>query len=283
MTNIDKNDLTNTMIKLMKTAGNDWKKSWASNGINKNADGLAYTGMNQLKCMITASNNGYTSNVWYTYPQLLKKFGKGNFDLKGEKSITLTKPLEKIDKETGEKLGLNFVPFNVFNQSQVKDCKFDNETTKTKVFNDIASVENFVSSVNATIKHGGDQAFYRPSEDYIQMPEKTSFDNEVSYYGTLLHELVHWTKQDNRASRKQSKNRKEYAYEELIAELGSVFLCAELGIETTPRIDHAQYLNCWIKALGNDTKILRDASSDAWKACQWLINESEGKEIKLVA
>ena len=283
MKNTNKNELTNTMIELMKTAGNDWKKSWASNGINKNSDGIAYTGMNQLRCMITSSNKGYSSNIWWTYAQLLKKFGAGKFDVKGEKATTLIKPFKKTDKETGEDLGITFKPFNVFNQSQVRDCQFDNEATTTKIFNDITNVENFVNSLNATIKHGGDQAFYKPSEDYIQIPEKTSFDNEISYYGTLLHELVHWTKKDNRSGRKQSKNRKEYAYEELIAELGSVFLCAEFGIETTPRIDHAQYLNGWIKALNNDTKILINASNEAWKACQWLIEESEGKQIKLVA
>ena len=282
MTNIDKNDLTNTIIELMKTAGNNWKKSWTSNGINKNSDGLAYTRVNQLSCMIASSNNAFSSNIWWTFPQLLKKFGKGNFDLKGQVSTTLIRPIIKTN-ENNEIEYTTFKPFKVFNQSQVKDCKFDNEEVKTKVFNNIASVENFVNSLNANIKHGGDQAFYKPSEDYIQIPEKTSFDNEVAYYGTLLHELIHWTKKDNRASRKQSKNRKEYAYEELIAEIGSVFLCAEFQIETSPRIDHAQYLNGWIKALGNDTKILRDASNEAWKACQWLINESEAKQIKLVA
>ncbi len=282
MKNTDKNELTNTMIELMKTCGNDWKKSWASNGINKNADGIAYTGINQLSCMIASSNNGYSSNIWWTFPQLLKKFGKGNFDLKGQTATTLVRPIIKTN-EDNEIEFTTFKAFKVFNQSQVKDCQFDNETTTTKVFNDIAYVENFINLLDVNIKFGGDKAFYKPSEDYIQMPEKTSFDNEVSYYGTLLHELVHWTKKDNRSGRKQSKNRKEYAYEELIAELGAVFLCAEFGIETTPRIDHAQYLNGWIKALNNDTKILRDASNEAWKACQWLIEESEGKQIKLVA
>ena len=97
MKNTDKNELTNTMIELMKTCGNDWKKSWASNGINKNSDGIAYTGINQLSCMIASSNNGYSSNIWWTFPQLLKKFGKGNFDLKGQTATTLVRPIIKTN------------------------------------------------------------------------------------------------------------------------------------------------------------------------------------------
>ncbi len=58
--------------------------------------------------------------------------------------------------------------------------------------------------------------------------------------------------------------------EELVAELGSAFLCASLGINTYPRPDHASYINSWLQVLKENKSAIFTASSMASVASQYL-------------
>src|SRR5690606_34161065 len=126
----------------------------------------------------------------------------------------------------------------------------------------IEQAEAFVAASKAQVRHGGGRAYYNPNQDFIQMPERERFlGTETStpteaYYGTLLHELTHWTGHKKRCEREFGKRfgDEAYAMEELVAELGSAFLCADIGISPQPRPDHAAYVDHWLKVLKADKK-----------------------------
>ena len=109
----------------------------------------------------------------------------------------------------------------------------------------IAHADAFITGTGATTHHGGNSAFYALSRDAVQLPPFEAFRDKESYYATALHELTHWTKPKSRLDRDFSAKRfgdHGYAREELVAELGAAFLCAELGITPEVREDHAAYL-----------------------------------------
>jgi antirestriction protein ArdC len=138
--------------------------------------------------------------------------------------------------------------------------------------------EAFIAATGADIRHGGNRAFYRFPDDFIQMPERERFMGTEtstateSYYSTLLHELTHWTGSAKRCDRAFGKRfgDEAYAVEELVAELGAAFLCADLGITLEPRADHAAYIDNWLKVLKADKKAIFTAASQAAKATDYL-------------
>jgi antirestriction protein ArdC len=139
----------------------------------------------------------------------------------------------------------------------------------------LAQVDTFFANTRAAIRHGGDKAFFVPSLDLIQMPPFESFRDAQSYTATLAHECVHWTAPARRANRdlsRYAKDRSERAREELVAELGACFLCADLGIvpELEPRADHASYLASWLDVLANDKRFIFSAAAHAQRAVTYL-------------
>jgi antirestriction protein ArdC len=137
----------------------------------------------------------------------------------------------------------------------------------------IARAEHLAASSQATIRHGGGRAFYAPQSDLVQLPPFEAFRDAEAYYATLLHELTHWTAHRSRLARELGKRFGDAAYaaEELIAELGAAFLCAELGVTLEPRDDHASYLAIWLKVLRSDQRAIFTAASHAQKAAQFLL------------
>ena len=135
-----------------------------------------------------------------------------------------------------------------------------------------------VVATGATIHHGGGRAFYRPSTDSIQLPPREAFIGTPtstpaeSYYSTLCHELCHWTSHESRCNRQLGKRfgDQAYAVEELVAELGAAFLCADLRITDAPRTDHAQYLASWLAVMKADKKAIFTAASKASEAAAFL-------------
>ena len=107
------------------------------------------------------------------------------------------------------------------------------------------------------------RAFYAIDADRVQMPPFESFRDAESYYATLLHELTHWTRHPSRLDREFGRKRwgdEGYAAEELVAELGAAFLCADLAITPEPRADHASYIASWLEVLKNDKRAIFTAS-----------------------
>ena len=115
--------------------------------------------------------------------------------------------------------------------------------------------------------------FCAPGLDVIQLPLPGAFRDAQSYAATKGHELVHWTNHETRLHRDFGRPRfgdEGYAREELVAELGSAFLCADLGITPEPREDHAAYIGSWLKALQNDKRAIFQAVAYAQRAADYL-------------
>jgi antirestriction protein ArdC len=131
-----------------------------------------------------------------------------------------------------------------------------------------ARVDEYVAETKANIRHGGASAYYIPSQDFIQSPPPEDFDDMAAYYGTLLHELGHWTGHADRLDRFTPSG--SAAQEELVAEMSASFLGAHLGIEPTVREDHAQYIASWIAHLQDDKTALRKACAAAQRVVDFL-------------
>jgi antirestriction protein ArdC len=111
------------------------------------------------------------------------------------------------------------------------------------------------------------------------------FNGPEYYYGTLLHELVHWTGAEKRLDREKGKRFGDdaYAMEELVAEIGAAFMCAEFGIESTTRDDHASYIKNWLEVLQKDKKAIVSAASMAEKAVAFMQEKVGEQAVKEAA
>lgn len=137
----------------------------------------------------------------------------------------------------------------------------------------IAHAEAFFAATAADIRHGGARAYYAIGSDHVQMPPFECFEDPQAYYATLAHECVHWTRHPARLDRDFGRKRwgdEGYAREELVAELGAAFLCADLGLELSPRPDHASYVASWLEVLKGDTHFIFIAAAHAQRACDHL-------------
>jgi len=137
----------------------------------------------------------------------------------------------------------------------------------------IEHTERFFASLKADIRTGGTQAYYAQESDYIRMPSFEAFMDAGSYYATLAHEATHWTKHPSRLDREFGRKKwgdDGYAQEELVAELGAAFLCADLELTLQPREDHAAYIATWLTVLQNDKRAIFRAAAHAQRAADYI-------------
>ena len=283
-------NVTDSVIASIENGAGEWHCPWArgAQAMPVNAvTGHKYRGINVIMLWIAAGENEWP-NEWASYKQWQSK---GAQVCKGEKGTTIAfyKSLQ-FDRKNDHGdvvMGDNGEPrvntvmmaraSTVFNAAQVEGYE-PVAAPDQPMFERIGNAETFVSSTNAVIKHGGERAYYRPSEDLIQMPSPESFTGtdtstaQEAYYGTILHELTHWTSQDKRCDRKLGSRfgSQAYAAEELIAELGAAFLCAGLNITNQPRADHAQYLSHWLDILKGAKRAIFTAAAKAAQAVDYL-------------
>lgn len=245
------------------------------------ANGQPYRGVNVLLLWGEALANGYTAPIWMTYRQAQELGGQVR---KGEHG-SLVVYADRISKtETNDKgeeheRSIPFMKgYTVFNVEQVDglpDHYYVRPTNPLPPAQRIETAERFAASTRADIRHGGNRAFYAPARDFVQMPPFEAFRDAESYYATLTHELTHWTGHTTRCARDFEKGHRfgseGYAFEELVAELGAAFLCADLGITPEPREDHAAYLAHWLKVLKQDKRAIFSAAAHAQRAADYLL------------
>jgi antirestriction protein ArdC len=241
----------------------------------------AYRGVNVLALWATADERNFSAGIWGSYRQWLEA---GAQVRKGEKAafVVFYKELafaadpETGDAETATRLLARATP--VFAAEQVDGFTPPTIIAPATIIPPIAQAEAFVAATGAAIHHGGDRAYYRPSTDSIHLPPRDAFIGTPtstpaeSYFSTLCHELMHWTSAEPRCNRQLGKRfgDQAYAMEELVAELGAAFLCADLRITDAPRTDHAQYLASWLAVLKADKKAIFTAASKASEATAFL-------------
>lgn len=279
--------ITNQIVEAIEQGAGDWQMPWhrTGEGLNRplNADtGNAYRGINVLSLWVAAEVRGFSTGLWGTYRQWQ---AKGAQVRKGEKASLVIfykeYDAEDVDTETGETTDgkRRFARASyVFNADQVDGYERPEPPVAVNPVEAIDQADAFIRSTGAKISHGGDRAYYRPSSDSIQMPDPSRFLGTPTssatecYYSTLLHELTHWTGHAKRCDRQFGERfgDEAYAMEELVAELGAAFLCADLGIALTPRPDHAAYIDHWLKVLKADNRAIFTAAAQAAKAGEFL-------------
>jgi len=274
--------VTDQIVTAIEQSSGTWRMPWHTSGrfafspINV-ASKKPYRGINTVCLWAAAQAKGYESGEWATYNQWQDR---GAQVRKGEKSTLVV--FWKFANESRESQDDGDQPANgsrllftrgysVFNAAQV-DGYEPRAEREIPIPERIAHADAFFSSVGADLRHGGNQAFYSPATDYIQMPPFEAFRDGISYYATLAHEHTHWTASTARCNRELGKRFGDNAYaaEELIAELGAAFTCAHLGLSTEPRADHAQYIQSWLRVLKADKRAIFTAASKAQQACDWL-------------
>ncbi|MDR3440600.1 zincin-like metallopeptidase domain-containing protein [Telmatospirillum sp.] len=279
--------ITDHIIAAIEAGAGDWCMPWHVQGngaavmpVNA-ASKKAYRGVNVLNLWIAAQAAGYPAGIWATYKQWAEL---GAQVRKGEKAtlVVFWKVFENGEEEddAGEdentdtgRQGRRFMArgYHVFNCAQVDgfDAPALPQSTEPER---IATAEAFFAAAGADIRHGGNRAFYAPGPDFIQLPPFAAFRDAVAYYATLAHEATHWTGHPTRCARdfKGRFGSEAYAAEELVAELGAAFLCADLGLASEPRPDHAAYVANWLKVLKGDKRAIFTAASKAQQAADWM-------------
>jgi len=243
-------------------------------------NGVPYQGINVLMLWSAAVAQGFAAPIWMTFKQAqqlgahVRKGEKGNLVVYAS-TVTRT----ETDEETGEEQERD-IPFmkgyTVFNVEQIEDLPahfYGRPEPRLDPVQRIDHAEAFFAATGAEIRHGGTQAYYAVHPDYVQMPPFDTFRDAESYYATLAHEGTHWTRHPSRLDRDFGRKRwgdEGYAMEELVAELGSAFLSADLDLTPEPREDHAAYVASWLKVLKNDKRAIFTAAAHAQRAADFL-------------
>lgn len=271
--------ITDAILAQLETGVRPWTQPWAGAAPVSRPlrhDGTPYSGVNVLLLWAEASARGFQASTWMTFRQAL---ALGAHVRKGETGSTVVyaSTLAQAADDAEAEDEVRRIPFlkayTVFNVEQIDGLEAALAPPAPVVINPddrIAQVEAFFTATGAEVRHGGAAAFYRPSSDHVQMPAFEAFRDAESYYATLGHECVHWTGHPSRLARDFSRTRHAYAREELVAELGAAFLCADLGLTLEPREDHAAYLASWLEVLRGDKRFIVSAASQAQKAVAWL-------------
>lgn len=248
------------------------------------ASGNAYRGINTVALWAAADACKFEHGIWGTYRQWQDR---GAQVRKGEKSslIVFYKEFDRDDdtasdpQDDARNRRFMAKASRVFNVAQVDGYVSEETTPPVAQIDPIAAADALVGKTGADIRIGGDEAYFAPKADYIAMPDQHRFTGTdtssatESWYGTLLHELTHWTGHESRLARQYGERFGDdaYAMEELVAELGAAFLCGDLGITQEPRADHAAYIDHWLRIMKGDRKAIFTAASAANKAAMSLL------------
>jgi antirestriction protein ArdC len=272
--------VTDKIVAQLEAGTRPWAPSWTGGGclppLPIRSNGKPYRGVNILLLWSAMVERGYTQRRFVTFKQALDLGGNVR---KGEKStpVVYFGVTEKED-DSGEAREVRFLKtYAAFNVEQCEGLPgdlFDAAPVDHPAPVRIERAEAFFAAVGASVEHGGNRAFYMPSQDRIQLPPFETFHDAEAYYATRAHETVHWTGHETRCARTFGKRFKDdaYAAEELVAEMGAAFLCADLGLAAEPREDHAAYLDAWLKVLKADKRAIFTAASAAQAACDFIHN-----------
>ncbi len=277
--------VTNAIIADLENGVRPWIKPWSAEHLAGRitrplrSTGEPYSGINVVLLWAEAVACGYTAPIWITFRQAL---ALGGHVRKGEKGSTVVYANRIVRTEAGDD-GQDVerqIPFlkayTVFNVEQVEGLPSHFYATAEPQLDPaqrIAHADAFFAATGADIRHGGNQAYYALQPDYVQTPPFECFADPESYYATLAHECTHWTRHPTRLDRDFGRKRwgdDGYAREELVAELGAAFLCADLGLELTPRADHASYIASWLEVLKDDRRFIFTAAAHAQRAADYL-------------
>ncbi len=277
--------VTNEIVAQLEAGARPWIQPWqaahtageVSRPLRFNA--VPYRGINVVLLWLAAMRQRFTCPLWMTYRQAAELGGQVRRGEKGSLVVYASSFTRHQTDDNGEEQEYE-VPFlksyAVFNCEQIDGlparyyAKAEPTLYPTRR---IERAERFFAHTGADIRHGGGAAYYSPAADFVQMPAFESFRDGESYYATLAHEATHWTKHPSRLGREFGRQRwgdEGYSMEELVAEMGAAFLCADLGLTPEVREDHAAYIASWLRVLKNDKRAVFAAAAHAQRAADYL-------------
>lgn len=272
------NEITEKMITLINEVSKDeninlWENlpySMPKNGFRE----YNYTGLNWLYLNLTCMSCDFVQNVWFTFHEIQQMKAKLKKGAKGTRLIYFKKIIEEINGEEQTHSVIKY--YYVFNISDVENLpeKFKPAEFLGNNWEKFENAEEILTNSKVNIIYKAqNKAFYSPTTDIITLPERSQFKGSQEFYNVAFHELIHATGAPHRLNRFSLflQNKEEYAFEELVAELGAVFLAQSLGFDKLLK-PSAFYLKSWLKALKNDTSFLFKASLQASKAYNYITN-----------
>ena len=287
-------DVTDRIIAELEAGRVPWVQPWGrveegggtAPGLPRNAlTGRTYSGVNVLILWGSVIARAYPSQSWLTFKQALEA---GGCVRRGEQGTTVVYADRFIPKGEAEKAvasgedakAVQFLKrFTVFNVAQCDGLRdgLAADPAPLPEREIVPTAEALIAASGADFRIGGTKAYYVPSADFIQVPPQPAFFEQINYYRTALHELTHWVGGSKRLARDQSGafGTEKYAREELVAEMGSAFLCAAMGI--VPTVRHADYLANWLDLLRVDNRAIFRAASAASKAADFLLALRDGE------
>jgi antirestriction protein ArdC len=290
--------VTDRIVASIEAGTAPWLKPWSSAQAATRplrSTGQPYNGVNVLTLWLDAEEKGFSSPYWFGFQTALKM---GACVRKGEKGSAIVYANRLVKTEEDPKTGdekTRAIPFLkqsfVFNASQIDGLPEHFYQAAQPVDRDapdarISRLDDFFRHSGADIRHGGGRAYYRIDRDFVQMPEYEDFQSGESYYATLAHEMTHWTRHPTRLDRDMGKKTwgdAGYAIEELVAEMGAAFLCADLGITPEVREDHASYIASWLQVLRDDKRAIFTAASKASQAAEYLQDSAMPETLEVAA
>jgi antirestriction protein ArdC len=279
--------ITNQIIAALESGSvPPWRRPWR---LGKNAGAAAnvvskrpYQGLNPILLDLASEKHGFSSRWWGTFHQwrhlggrVMKRppnvpEGKWGTQIVFWSPVTKTVQNDLGDEEEDRFFILRL--YTVFNVDQVEGLDHlrtgQPDTTEPLAIDYQPADEALEAArigMGINIRYGGGKAFYSPVHDFIQMPPRATFESVNEFYGTVLHELCHWSEPRLNWSSKEKEN--TYALGELVAEIGSCYLCRELGVPACDDMtNHVAYLGNWLQAMRNDPRFIFMASAQASKA-----------------
>lgn len=268
-----------------------WRQPWNNDpnaGLPTNATSTnRYSGVNPILLEISRMRQGFQSKWWGTYKQIQQL---GANVKRGEKgtAITFYKNIPvKNQKATGEEreetvpLLRTYHVFNIEQTDGLDHLRIGHDDSTTDMYISHDEADALIDATEAEIRYGGNRAYYSPTTDHIQLPMRSQFADANDFYSTATHELVHWSGAAHRLNRSELT----YAFEELVAEIGSCYACTEIGIPASDNLSGVtSYVQSWLRAMKNDPSFIFKAASHASKAADYLLDfcQSSVEEPALV-
>ncbi len=277
--------VTRSIVESLERGVRPWLRPWsiqhAAGRVSRplRHSGEPYQGINILMLWASAEEQGFACPYWLTFRQAKELGGHVRKGEKGSPVVYASTFKTSETDERGEEVEAE-IPFlksyTVFNADQVEGLPeryYELAERPTHDLQRIEKAEAFFGATGADIRTGGTQAFYAVGPDYIRVPPFECFRDAESHAATVAHELCHWTRHPSRLDRDLGRMRwgdAGYAMEELVAELGAAFLCADLGVTPEVRDDHASYIGTWLEVLKQDKRAIFSAASHASRAVGYL-------------
>jgi antirestriction protein ArdC len=258
-----------------------WNAAHAAGEVSRplRFNAIPYRGINIVLLWLSALRQHFACPLWMTYKQAAELGGQVHRGAKGS-LVVYADTFTRRETDDNGKEQEHAIPFlksyTVFNTEQIDGLPahyYAQAEQTTHPVQRLEGAERFFAHTGADIRHGGGMAYYSPKADCVQMPPFESFRQAEGYYATLAHEMTHWTRHPSRLAREFGRQRwgdEGHAMEELVAELGAAFLCADLGLIPEVREDHAPYIASWLKVLKNDKRAVFTAASHAQRAADYL-------------